>query len=103
VVRQPRSDDEFDDKLPSQPEGIFYVLRLVYTRLSRVLPRRLRDRVYFTEDEVRYMIDIVDIWIEGHSPAGFDAEDDEVATLFENMSTAVDVRNKLWKQLTQEG
>lgn len=80
-------------KLPK----FLFPLRRVYTRLSRGIKQR---GVFFTEDEVRYLVDIVDIWIEGHKDTGLDADDDEVPNLFENMSIAVDVRNKLWRRLT---
>ncbi len=43
------------------------------------------------------MIDIIDIWVEQHRT--LDMEDDEVAGLHASMSTAVDVRDKLWRQL----
>jgi hypothetical protein len=66
----------------------------VYTELWRSI---IGDGVYFTEDEVRYMIDIVDVWIEGHRD--IDPDDDELADVYENFAVAVDVRNKLWRQL----
>ena len=54
-------------------------------------------RISFTEDEIQYIIDVTDRWVEEHTTLF--VEDDEVAALHESMSTAVDVRNKLWRQL----
>jgi len=57
------------------------------------------NRVYFDETEVEYLIDIVDTWIEAYPSIGLEADDDEVEALHHDMSTAMDVRNKLWRQL----
>jgi hypothetical protein len=64
--------------------------------------RRWYRRVYFTEDEIAYLIDIVDVWIESHkeSAEDDDVEDDEIEGLFDNMARAIDVRDKLWRQLS---
>lgn len=70
--------------------AFFIYLRRLYNRLQRV---------YFTEEEVSYLIDIVDMWIESHKDQHAVIEDDEVEAVFENMAIAVDVRNKLWRQL----
>ncbi len=70
-----------------------YPFRDVYTRLRQAI----KPRPSFTEDEVRYLIDIVDSWTETYKH--IEAEDDEVQHLHEDMSTAIDVRNKLWRQL----
>ncbi len=43
------------------------------------------------------MIDIIDAWVEPYK--ALDIDDDEVVGLHEGMSTAIDVRNKLWRQL----
>lgn len=75
-----------------QPRRNFFIWLkdLVYTRLSRV---------YFTEDEVEYLIDIVDVWIEGHRD--LEPDDDELVGVYENFAIATDVRNKLWRQLNE--
>lgn len=97
-ILQRREGELSEDKQPPR-SLLFWLPRLVYTRLRRVI-KQYTNRVYFTEDEVQYMIDIVDVWIEGHRD--LDPDDDEVEHLFENMSVAVDVRDKLWEQLTNE-
>lgn len=43
------------------------------------------------------MIDIMDNWIETYKH--IEAGDDEIPDLHEDMSIAMDVRNKLWRQL----
>ncbi len=43
------------------------------------------------------MIDIMDNWTETYKHLA--ADDDEIADLHEDMSIAMDVRNKLWRQL----
>lgn len=58
-----------------------------------------RNRVYFTDSEVRYLIDMVDAWIEAYPDVGVYADDDEVDQLHRDMSTAMEVRDKLWRQL----
>ena len=63
--------------------------------------RRPRRRPFFTEEEIKYLIDIVDSWIEEYPDVGKQAEDDEIESLHNDMSTAMDVRNKLWQQLNQ--
>lgn len=83
-----------------QPRRSFFIwLRdLVYTKLGRVI-KRFTDRVYFTEAEVEYLIDIVDVWIEGHRD--LEPDDDELVGVYENFAIATDVRNKLWRQLNE--
>ena len=56
------------------------------------------ERVYFTEAEVEYLIDIVDSWVESHQSL---SESEDVEGIFENMAVAIDVREKLWRQLSQ--
>jgi hypothetical protein len=68
----------------------------VYTRLRHAI---LRHRTTFTESEVRYMIDIMDNWTEDYKLLATEARDDEVKGLHDDMSVAIEVRNKLWRQL----
>lgn len=86
------------DKLKGLRSFLFWLGSPVYTRLRRVI-KRWTDRVYFTEDEVQYMIDIVDVWIEGHRD--LDPDDDELVGVYENFAIAIDVRDKLWRQLNE--
>ena len=89
------SDDKNTERSVSPLRAFFIWCWEVYTKLRRLI----FDRVYFTEDEVRYMIDIVDIWIEGHRD--IDPDDDELNDVYENFAIAVDVRDKLWRQLNE--
>lgn len=60
------------------------------------------ERVYFTEEEVAYLIDIIDVWVEEHMDLGNATElFGEVQGVYENMAVAIDVREKLWRQLSQ--
>lgn len=66
------------------------------------MPRRLwRRRPYFTESEVKYLIDIVDNWVAEYPQVAMGADDDEIETLHDDMSVAMEVRNKLWQQLNR--
>jgi hypothetical protein len=58
-----------------------------------------RNRVYFTEQEVHYLVDITDAWIEAYPSIAREADDDEIEGLHNDMSVAIDVRDKLWRQL----
>lgn len=89
--QHPRKEEESDgNSFVRRVKSFLFRLREVYTNLRGV---------YFTEDEVRYLIDIVDVWIEGHKD--IEPADDELEDVYENFAVAVDVRNKLWKQLNE--
>ena len=75
-------------------EFLFWAYEKVYTSWHR-----LTNRVYFTEDEINYLIDIVDVWVEEHR--ALNPDDDEVEGVYMNMAVAVDVRDKLWRQLNE--
>ena len=62
----------------------------VYTRFNRV---------YFDETEVVYLIDITDSWIAAYPSIAEGADDDEIEALHDDMSTAMGIRDKLWRQL----
>jgi hypothetical protein len=73
---------------------LFLLSTAVYNWLARLF-----KRIYFTEDEIHYLVDILDSWAETYRHIATEAEDDEVHGLHEDMSVAMEVRDKLWRQL----
>jgi len=57
-----------------------------------------RDQVFFTSHEILYLIDIVDAWVEEHQRL---VDADDIEGVYMNMAVAIDVREKLWRQISQ--
>lgn len=87
------------DKLTFR-QVLFFVSSSVYNSVKQAL-KRLFSRIYFTEGEVHYMIDILDSWAETYRHLAVEAEDDEIEGLHDDMSIAMEVRDKLWRQLNE--
>lgn len=64
--------------------------------LKRAIARR---RISFSQDEVLYLIDIMDNWAESYKHLEMDEAATDIVTLHEDMSVAIDIRDKLWRQL----
>lgn len=70
--------------------------RFLFT-LSSVYKKYKHVRVSLTQDEARHLLDLLDLDVEAHQALHEDEEN--ITTLYHNMSTTIDIREKLWKQM----
>lgn len=53
--------------------------------------------------EAEYLLDALDVWIDGYKDTAGVAEDEEIQGLYDSMAVAIDVRQRLWKELNDRG